>query len=161
MCQSVPVYFGPLQSMFFSVSILLSSLILSISVSAPVKQNEVGNGLPNRRNAAIRSMFFFLLYCITRFAYWRTESSCVIRRNKIWKLKTLQIWTPLPTGATDIVASIYWRSAGIPILNSSADFLNPLCRVLPICQDITYLFCCTGAETEIHKITDDSKSNRE
>jgi hypothetical protein len=51
-------------------------------------------------------------------------------RNKIWKLKTLQIWTPLPIGATGIVASLYWRSVGIPILNSS-DFLNPLCRVLP------------------------------
>jgi hypothetical protein len=59
-------------------------------------------------------------------------------RNKIRKLKTLQIWTPLPIGATGIVASIYWRSVGIPILNSSADFLNPLCRVLPILQDITY-----------------------
>jgi hypothetical protein len=59
-------------------------------------------------------------------------------RNKIWKLETLQIWTPLPIGATGIVASIYMRSAGIPILNSSADFLNPLCRVLPIRQDITY-----------------------
>jgi hypothetical protein len=28
---------------------------------------------------------------------------------------------------------------------------------LPNCQDITYLFCFTGAETEIHKIKDDSK----
>ena len=63
----------------------------------------------------------------------------------------LQIWTPLPIGATGIVASIYWRSAGIPILNSSADFLIPLCRVLPIRQDINYWFCFTGAETEIHK----------
>ncbi len=34
MCQSVPICLGPLQSMFFSLS------ILSISVSAPVKQNE-------------------------------------------------------------------------------------------------------------------------
>jgi hypothetical protein len=73
----------------------------------------------------------------------------------------LQIWTPLPIGATGIVASIYWRSAGIPILNSSADFLSPLCRVLPIRQDITYWFCFTGAKTEIHTIKDDSKINRE
>ncbi len=85
----------------------------------PSKAKWIGNGLPNRWNAAIRSMFFFSF--ITRFAYWRTESSCVIRRcaanrNKIWKLKTLQIWTPLPTDATGIVASIYWRGAGIPIL---------------------------------------------
>jgi hypothetical protein len=34
-------------------------------------------------------------------------------------------------------------------------------RVLPIRQDITYSFCCTGAETEIHKIKDDSKIDRE
>jgi hypothetical protein len=81
-------------------------------------------------------------------------------RNKIWKLKTLQIWTPLPIGATGIVASLYWRSVGIPILNSS-DFLNPLCRVSPIRQDITYWFCFTGAETEKHKIKDNSRINRE
>ncbi len=30
-------------------------------------------------------------------------------------------------------------------------------RVLPIRQDITYWFCFTGAETEIHKIKDDIK----
>jgi hypothetical protein len=66
-----------------------------------------------------------------------------------------------PFGATGIVASIYWRSAGIPILNSSADFLSPLCRVLPIRQDITYWFCFTGAETEIDKIKDDGKIERE
>jgi hypothetical protein len=30
-------------------------------------------------------------------------------------------------------------------------------RVLPIRQDITYWFCFTGAETEIHKIKDDNK----
>ncbi len=33
--------------------------------------------------------------------------------------------------------------------------------VLPIRQDITYWFCFTGAETEIHKIKDDSKITRE
>jgi hypothetical protein len=73
----------------------------------------------------------------------------------------LQIWTPLPIGATGIVASIYWRSAGIPILSSSAYFLSPLCRVLPIWQDITYSFCFTGAETEIDKIKGDGKIERE
>ncbi len=36
-----------------------------------------------------------------------------------------------------------------------------ICRVLPIRQDITYWFCFTGAETEIHKIKDDSKIKRE
>jgi hypothetical protein len=34
-------------------------------------------------------------------------------------------------------------------------------RVLPIRQDIAYSFCFTGAETEIHKIKDDSKIDRE
>jgi hypothetical protein len=73
----------------------------------------------------------------------------------------LQIWTPLPIGATGIVMLIYWRSAGIPILNSSADFLSPLCHVLPIRQDITYGFCFIGAQTEIDKIKDDDKIERE
>jgi hypothetical protein len=36
-----------------------------------------------------------------------------------------------------------------------------VCRVLPICQDIAYSFCFTGAETEIHKIKDDSKIIRQ
>jgi hypothetical protein len=35
--------------------------------------------------------------------------------------------------------------------------LQVIRRVLPICQDITYSFCFTEAETEIHKIKDDSK----
>ena len=106
-----------------------------------------------------------------RIAYWRSESVRVLRqcaanckkslRNTNWQLKTLQYCCALPNGARGIVASINWRSAGIPILNSSADFLNPLCRVLPIRQDITYWFCFTGAETEIHKIKDNSKIKRE
>jgi hypothetical protein len=40
MCQSVPMWLGPRRSRFVSLLILLSSLILRISVSAPVKQNE-------------------------------------------------------------------------------------------------------------------------
>ncbi len=40
MCQSVPVWLGPRRLRFVSLSILLSSSILSISASAPVKQNE-------------------------------------------------------------------------------------------------------------------------
>jgi hypothetical protein len=39
-CQSVPIWLGPRRSRFVSLSILLSSLILCISVSAPVMQNE-------------------------------------------------------------------------------------------------------------------------
>jgi hypothetical protein len=34
-------------------------------------------------------------------------------------------------------------------------------RALPIRQDIAYSFCFTGAETEIHKIKDDRKIDRE
>ncbi len=40
MCQTVPICLRPRRLMFFSLSILLSSLILRISVSVPVKQNE-------------------------------------------------------------------------------------------------------------------------
>jgi hypothetical protein len=40
MCQTVPIWLGPRRSRLVSLSILPSSLILSISVSAPVKQNE-------------------------------------------------------------------------------------------------------------------------
>jgi hypothetical protein len=39
-CQSVPIWLGPRRSRFVSLSVLLSSLILRISVSAPVMQNE-------------------------------------------------------------------------------------------------------------------------
>jgi hypothetical protein len=39
--------------------------------------------------------------------------------------------------------------------------LQVIRRVLSIRQDIAYSFCFTGAETEIHKIKEDSKMNRE
>jgi hypothetical protein len=35
--------------------------------------------------------------------------------------------------------------------------LQVIRRVVPIRQDIAYSFCFTGAETEIHKIKDNSK----
>ncbi len=35
--------------------------------------------------------------------------------------------------------------------------LQVIRRVVPIRQDIVYSFCFTGAETEIHKIKDNSK----
>jgi hypothetical protein len=40
MCQTVPIWFGPRRLRFVSLSILPSTLILRISVSALVKQNE-------------------------------------------------------------------------------------------------------------------------
>ncbi len=43
----------------------------------PSKAKWIGNVLTNRRNAAIRSMFFFPF--ILHIAYWRTKSVCVIR----------------------------------------------------------------------------------
>ncbi len=39
-CQTITICLWPRRSMFFSLLILLSSLILCISVSAPVKQNQ-------------------------------------------------------------------------------------------------------------------------
>jgi hypothetical protein len=53
--------------------------------------------------------------------------------------------------AQGIVASIYWRSAGILILNSSADFLNSLCRVLPIRQDLPIDFALLGRKRKYIK----------
>ncbi len=55
----------------------------------PSKAKWIGNVLPNRRNAVIRSMLFFSF--ITRFAYWRTESSCVIRRCAANRKKICEI----------------------------------------------------------------------
>jgi hypothetical protein len=40
MCQSALIWLGPGRTRFISLLILLSSLILHISVSAPVMQNE-------------------------------------------------------------------------------------------------------------------------
>ncbi len=42
-CQTFPICLWPRRSMFFSVLILLLSLILCFSVSAPVKQNQCPN----------------------------------------------------------------------------------------------------------------------
>ncbi len=52
----------------------------------PSKAKWIGNVLTNRRNAAIRSMFFFSF--ILRFAYWRTESVCVIRQSSVNRKKS-------------------------------------------------------------------------
>jgi hypothetical protein len=47
------------------------------------------------------------------------------------------------------------------MMQQTKDTLQVIRRVLPICQDIAYSFCFTGAETEIDKIKDDSKIDRE
>jgi hypothetical protein len=49
----------------------------------------------------------------------------------------------------------------ILVITSKTETLQVIRSVLPICQDIAYSFCFTGAETEIHKIKDDSKIDRE
>ncbi len=48
----------------------------------------------------------------------------------------------------------------ILVITSKKETLQVIRRVLPTCQDITYSFCFTGAETEIHKIKD-NKIDRE
>jgi hypothetical protein len=53
------------------------------------------------------------------------------------------------------------RIRSILIITSKKETLQVICRGLPIRQDIAYSFCFTGAETEIHKIKDDSKIDRE
>ncbi len=49
----------------------------------------------------------------------------------------------------------------ILVITSKKETLQVIHSVLPIHQDIAYSFCFTGAETEIHKIKDDSKIDRE
>ena len=49
------------------------------------------------------------------------------------------------------------RIRSILVITSKKETLQVIRRVLPNCQVITYSFCFTGAETEIHKIKDDSK----
>ena len=53
------------------------------------------------------------------------------------------------------------RIRSILVLETKKETLQVIRRVLSICQDIAYSFCFTGAETEIHKIKDDSKINKE
>ena len=92
----------------------------------PSKAKCIGNVLPNRRNAAIRSMVFSLLCTapclLTHRVRLRSQATRGIKKKK------------------------KHRSYG---------------SVSPIRQAIAYSFCFTGAETEIHKIKDDSKINRE
>jgi hypothetical protein len=110
---------------------------------------------------------YFFLSLITRIAYWRNESSCVVRWCAANRKKIREISLEI-IDAANLDPIAYWRRAGIPTLNSSADFFNSLWRPwrrtvrrdLPIRQNIAYWFCFTGAETEINKIKDDGKIKR-
>jgi hypothetical protein len=62
MCQSVPICLGPRRSMFFSLSNFAVIFDFIYVRFCPSKAKWIVNVIPNRRNAAIRSMFFFLLY---------------------------------------------------------------------------------------------------
>jgi hypothetical protein len=53
------------------------------------------------------------------------------------------------------------RIRSILVITSKKETLQVIRSVLPMRQDIAYSFCFTGAETEIHKIKDDSKIDRE
>ncbi len=89
----------------------------------PSKSKWIGNVLLNRRNAAIRSMFFFSF--LTRTAYWLTESSCVIRRcaaKKIWEIK-FGNYRRCKFGPHFLLASIYSRR---DILWTFGTFPTPL-----------------------------------
>jgi hypothetical protein len=52
--------------------------------------------------------------------------------NKISKLKTLQIWTPLPIGAAQVYLSLVIQQISFTLHG------DKIRRVLPIRQDITY-----------------------
>ncbi len=116
---------------------------------------------------------YFFFSFVTRTAYWRTESSCVIRRCAVNRKKNREIkfgnyrrckFGPHCLLAQQASLRQYIGTAQVYqslILQQISWTL--LCRVLPIRQDITctYWFCFTEAETEMHKIKDDSKINRE
>jgi hypothetical protein len=53
------------------------------------------------------------------------------------------------------------RIRSILVITSKKETLQVIRRALPTLQDIAYSFWFTGAETEIHKIKDDSKIYRE
>ena len=53
------------------------------------------------------------------------------------------------------------RIPSILVITSKKETLQVIRRVLPTRQDIAYSFCFTGAETEIHKIKDNSKIIRQ
>jgi hypothetical protein len=53
------------------------------------------------------------------------------------------------------------RIHSIFVITSKQETLQVIRGVLPIRQDIAYSFCFTGVETEIHKIKDDRKIDRE
>jgi hypothetical protein len=52
---------------------------------------------------------------------------------------------------------VKWSNDAAYKSTSKKETLQVIRRVLPNCQDITYSFCFTGAETEIHKIKYNSK----
>ena len=78
----------------------------------PSKSKRIGNVLPNRQNAAIRSMFFFLLYnahCLLAQRVSPCSSAAKCKKspqNTNCKLKTLQYCCALPNGARCVVASV-------------------------------------------------------
>ncbi len=96
-----------------------------------------------------------------RIAYWRRESVRVLRqcaanwkkspRNTNWKLKTLQYCCALPNGVRGIVVSIYWHSTGIPILNSSADFLTLFAAFFLFVGTLPIVFALLGRKRKCIK----------
>ncbi len=115
----------------------------------------------------MRSIFFSSF--IMRIAYWRTESVCVIRgcaahrkknpRNKIRRCK----FGPHYLMVQDASLHQYIGAAQVylSLMIQQISFTLYGDNILPIRQDITYWFCFTGAETEIHNIKDDSKIKRQ
>jgi hypothetical protein len=61
---------------------------------------------------------------------------------------------PIPTKCLAPIDFLKISAQNFKKKNSSSTVIR---CVLPICQDIAYSFCFTGAETEIHKIKDNSK----
>ncbi len=67
MCQSIPIWLGPWRLRFISLSILLSSSILSISASAPVRQNQQAMSYRIGKTRRITCRVFLKLILLINF----------------------------------------------------------------------------------------------
>ena len=114
---------------------------------------------------------YFFFSFVPRSAYWRNESSCVIRRCAATRKKIREIkfenyrrckFGPhylLAQGC--IVASINWRSESMPILSSSADlFHSPWWQFAAFCLFVRTLpidFALLGRKRKSIKIKTTAK----
>ncbi len=169
MCQTVPIWLGPRRSRFISLSILPSSFILSISVSAPVKQNQqvmscrIGKtqlrGLKKSAEElrmGIPALRQYIDATMPVAPIGNGVQICSVYNFQILFRGFFFMFTAHRLMTQD--DQVRQQAKRVIKKKKNIDLMG---SVSPIRQAIAYSFCFTGAETEIHKIKDDSKINRE